>query len=115
MEYTKSTIVSEKSVPSLSTTTCEETAPSDEPPPAPDFLRIESQQPLARPDHVFGRSKKLQMVFIVSAAAVFSPLSSNIYFPALEAVSDVSPCAVSILLKICFLDLNLYKFGRSRR
>jgi hypothetical protein len=31
------------------------------------------------------------MVIIVSFAAIFSPLSSNIYFPALSEISKVSP------------------------
>ncbi|KAL1983994.1 hypothetical protein VTN96DRAFT_9679 [Rasamsonia emersonii] len=42
------------------------------------------------PYHVFSRSRKKQMVYIVSLAALFSPLSSNIYFPALGDVSRVS-------------------------
>jgi hypothetical protein len=35
------------------------------------------------------------MVIIVSFAAIFSPLSSNIYFPALSEISKVSPLPVS--------------------
>jgi hypothetical protein len=33
------------------------------------------------PYHVFTLAKKRQMVYIVSLAGLFSPLSSNIYFP----------------------------------
>lgn len=42
------------------------------------------------PYHVFSRSRKKQLVYIISLAALFSPLSSNIYFPALGDVSRVS-------------------------
>jgi hypothetical protein len=41
------------------------------------------------PYHVFSRSKKKQLVYIVSLAGLFSPLSSNIYFPALGQISRV--------------------------
>ena len=41
------------------------------------------------PYHVFTLAKKKQMVYIVSLAALFSPLSGNIYFPALGAIADV--------------------------
>lgn len=42
------------------------------------------------PYHVFGRHTKLTLVLIVSATASLSGLSSNIYFPAMEEVSNVS-------------------------
>lgn len=41
------------------------------------------------PYHVFSRPKKKQLVYIVSLAGLFSPLSSNIYFPALGQISRV--------------------------
>ena len=41
------------------------------------------------PYHVFSASKKKQLVYIVSLAGLFSPLSSNIYFPALGQISKV--------------------------
>ena len=41
------------------------------------------------PYHVFSLFKKRQMVLIVSIGAMFSPLTSNIYFPALDDVADV--------------------------
>jgi len=42
------------------------------------------------PYHVFSLAKKRQLVYIVSLAGLFSPLSSNIYFPALGQISKVS-------------------------
>jgi len=44
---------------------------------------------LEPPYHIFTLSKKKQMVYIVSLAGLFSPLSSNIYFPALGQISRV--------------------------
>lgn len=41
------------------------------------------------PYHIFSRGKKLRLICLVSFAALFSPLSSNIYFPALGAISRV--------------------------
>jgi len=55
-----------------------------------DTITVESQCEQQHPYHVFTRVRKLQVVCIVSLAAIFSPLSSNIYFPALSAVSTVS-------------------------
>jgi hypothetical protein len=42
------------------------------------------------PYHVFSTQQKRVLVYIVSLAGLFSPLSSNIYFPALNAIADVS-------------------------
>ena len=42
------------------------------------------------PYHVFSSRKKRLLVFVVAMAALFSPLSSNIYFPALDDIADVS-------------------------
>ena len=56
----------------------------------PNSPQIEGQVLPVPPYHVFTRNRKLQMVWIVSLAAIFSPLSSNIYFPALGEVSKVS-------------------------
>lgn len=42
------------------------------------------------PYHVFTLAKKKQLVYIVSLAGLFSPLSSNIYFPALGQIATVS-------------------------
>lgn len=42
------------------------------------------------PYHVFSMARKKQLVYIVSLAGLFSPLSSNIYFPALGDIALVS-------------------------
>ncbi|VBB71318.1 Putative protein of unknown function [Podospora comata] len=47
--------------------------------------KTDSQQELY---HAFARREKRLMVWIVSFAGLFSPLSSNIYFPALGAISS---------------------------
>ena len=39
--------------------------------------------------HVFTTRKKWELVYIVSLAGLFSPLSSNIYFPALGDIAEV--------------------------
>lgn len=53
-----------------------------------------SEKPLSDPPyHVFTRREKWALVYIVSLAGLFSPLSSNIYFPALEAIAEVRPTA----------------------
>lgn len=59
-------------------------------PVSPDTSQFESQLPPPPAYHIFNRSRKLELVFIVSLAAIFSPLSYNIYFPALGDVSRVS-------------------------
>lgn len=50
-----------------------------------------SERPLRRdaepPHHTFSRRQKWHLVYLVSLAGCFSPLSSNIYFPALETIS----------------------------
>jgi hypothetical protein len=48
------------------------------------------------PYHVFSLAKKKQMVYIVSLAGLFSPLSSNTYFPALGQISKVRILFVSL-------------------
>ena len=47
------------------------------------------------PHHVFDRKKKKRLVYLVSLAAMFSPLSSNIYFPALDTIAKVLPSSES--------------------
>jgi hypothetical protein len=54
------------------------------------------------PYHIFDRKRKKQIVYIVSLAGLFSPLSSNIYFPALGQIANVS--LLSTL--ICFYLVN---------
>ncbi|QSZ30773.1 hypothetical protein DSL72_000331 [Monilinia vaccinii-corymbosi] len=55
------------------------------------------------PYHIFSISKKRQLVYIVSLAGLFSPLSSNIYFPALKEISldlNVSLSLVSLTVTV---------------
>ncbi|KAH8810812.1 major facilitator superfamily domain-containing protein [Xylogone sp. PMI_703] len=55
------------------------------------------------PYHIFTTSKKKQLVYIVSLAGLFSPLSSNIYFPALKQIAtdlSVSVALVSLTVTI---------------
>jgi hypothetical protein len=42
------------------------------------------------PHSIFTRKQKKMLVYIVSMAAIFSPLSSNIYFPAVDTIAKVS-------------------------
>jgi hypothetical protein len=41
------------------------------------------------PHHIFTRKQKKVLVYMVSTAAIFSPLSSNIYFPAVDTIAKV--------------------------
>lgn len=43
------------------------------------------------PYHVFSHGKKWSIVILIGVAGLFSGLSSNIYFPALDAIAKVSP------------------------
>ncbi|OKL57496.1 hypothetical protein UA08_06890 [Talaromyces atroroseus] len=63
----------------------------------PESIQLEGEQPPPPPHHVFDRSKKLQMVCIVSLAAIFSPLSSNIYFPAMGDISMSLNTSMSLI------------------
>ncbi|KAK4160170.1 major facilitator superfamily domain-containing protein [Cladorrhinum sp. PSN259] len=57
----------------------------------------------APPYHVFSRREKWYIVWIVSLAGLFSPLSSNIYFPALGAISlhtHTPPSTLSLTITI---------------
>lgn len=49
----------------------------------------EKKTPAPEVYHVFTSSQKRRLIYLVSAAALFSPLSSNIYFPALAQISEV--------------------------
>lgn len=42
------------------------------------------------PYHVFSHGKKWSIVILIGVAGLFSGLSSNIYFPALDAIAKVS-------------------------
>ncbi|KAJ5099359.1 hypothetical protein N7532_006360 [Penicillium argentinense] len=74
-------------------------SPQDEkrlPTPSSDSINLEGKTTSLPPYHVFSRSRKLQMVCIVSLAAIFSPLSSNIYFPALGEISRELDISMSL-------------------
>ncbi|KAJ5576066.1 hypothetical protein N7535_002992 [Penicillium sp. DV-2018c] len=64
--------------------------------PAESILNLESQTKPEPPYHVFSRPRKLLIVCIVSFAAIFSPLSSNIYFPAIAEISHELGVSVSL-------------------
>lgn len=42
------------------------------------------------PYHVFSHRKKWSIVILIGVAGLFSGLSSNIYFPAIDAIAKVS-------------------------
>jgi hypothetical protein len=52
-------------------------------------LGLVKQQPPPS-DHLFSLNKKKAIIYLVAVAALFSPLSSNIYFPALQTIAKVS-------------------------
>lgn len=54
--------------------------------PLPDAAAIEQPE---EPYHIFPKRKKWVVVWIVGAAGLFSGLSSNIYFPSLDAIAKV--------------------------
>lgn len=56
----------------------------------PGHSYIEEKPLPETPYHVFTLAKKKKLVYIVSAAGIFSPLSSNIYFPALGRIATAS-------------------------
>ncbi|KAJ5736371.1 uncharacterized protein N7483_001496 [Penicillium malachiteum] len=103
--WKKNAIITERSIHSSSSST-PTTSPSlsgqDEKQSPPttsscaSSFKLESQTPSSPQYHVFTRSRKLQMVCIVSLAAIFSPLSSNIYFPALKTISKELDVSMSL-------------------
>ncbi|KAF8534895.1 major facilitator superfamily domain-containing protein [Trichophaea hybrida] len=48
-------------------------------------MAIKQQPPPS--NHLFSLSKKKAIIYLVAVAALFSPLSSNIYFPALQSIA----------------------------
>jgi sugar phosphate permease len=60
-----------------------------------------SQSQQAQPDnspyHIFSRRQKWNLVFLVSLAGSFSPLSSNIYFPAIDSISSELGVSTSLV------------------
>lgn len=55
--------------------------------PGPDDLELASPMPSGPVYSVFGRRQRHYIVFMVACAGFFSPLSANIYFPALNSIS----------------------------
>lgn len=89
-ETLKDPRVSEKSVDSSPILSPRDEKDISIPSTPAESISLESQSEAPPPPyHVFPRSRKLLMVYIVSLAAIFSPLSSNIYFPALSDISKV--------------------------
>ncbi|PVH89914.1 MFS general substrate transporter [Cadophora sp. DSE1049] len=60
------------------------------------------------PYHVFTLAKKKQLVYIVSLAGLFSPLSSNIYFPALGAIAK----DLKVSLSLVSLTITVYMIAQ---
>lgn len=55
-------------------------------------------------NHSWSRSKKKRFVYVISLAAMFSPLSSNIYFPALNAIA----AALKVSTGLVALSITVY-------
>lgn len=57
------------------------------------------------PYHVFSHGKKWSIVILIGVAGLFSGLSSNIYFPALDAIAEVGipqlTSSISELISFC--------------
>ncbi|KMQ46029.1 hypothetical protein A7C99_0450 [Trichophyton rubrum] len=49
------------------------------------------------PYHIFSHRQKWQLVLLVSIAGAFSPLSSNIYFPAIDTISSQLHVSASLV------------------
>ncbi|KAI9742143.1 MAG: hypothetical protein M1818_004043 [Claussenomyces sp. TS43310] len=68
-------------------------------------LKVDPKEASSEPPyHVFTRAKKKRMVYIVSLAGFFSPLSSNIYFPALTQISE----SIGVSLSLVSLTVTVY-------
>ncbi|KAJ5819436.1 hypothetical protein N7474_005027, partial [Penicillium riverlandense] len=105
-EFLKGPAVAERSCdssPSLSTTD-----EKDLPTQSSASINLESQMRPPPPYHVFTRTRKLQMVCIVSLAAIFSPLSSNIYFPALGVISK----DLNVSMSLTTLTVTIYMIAQ---
>ncbi|WEW55285.1 hypothetical protein PRK78_000714 [Emydomyces testavorans] len=69
-------------------------------PPTPEQAEKRQDVPEA-PYHILSTKQKKKLVYIISLAGLFSPLSSNIYFPALDAIAKelkVSNALVSLTI-----------------
>lgn len=57
------------------------------------YITVNAKKPShgpKEPYHVFSHGKKWSIVILIGVAGLFSGLSSNIYFPALDAIAKVS-------------------------
>ncbi|RFU30458.1 hypothetical protein B7463_g5850, partial [Scytalidium lignicola] len=80
-------------------------APSQGPNYSSKYSIYSIEKPLPQPPyHVFTAAKKKQLVYIVSLAGLFSPLSSNIYFPALGQIAT----DLSVDIKLVSLTITVY-------
>lgn len=62
-----------------------------------------SKGDVTEPYHIFTRRQKQYLVLLVSIAGCFSPLSSNIYFPAIDTISSdlhVSTSLVALTITV---------------
>jgi hypothetical protein len=73
--------------------------------PFQDSFTIE-QDPISAPVeaeqeyHIFNRRQKWLVILIIGGAGLFSGLSSNIYFPALQAIANVSLITFSFVTSL---------------
>ncbi|KAK3355729.1 major facilitator superfamily domain-containing protein [Neurospora tetraspora] len=65
---------------------------------------INNSRPPEPPYHVFTKKEKWLVTVIIAVAGLFSPLSSNIYFPALGAIAN----AVHIDIALVSLTVTIY-------
>ncbi|KAJ5240920.1 uncharacterized protein N7469_002511, partial [Penicillium citrinum] len=106
-EHKSSDSGKEPTVTAYSVNSSPSLSPQDEkrlPTPSSGSINLEGQTTSPPPYHVFSRSRKLQIVCIVSLAAIFSPLSSNIYFPALGEISR----ELNISMSLATLTVTIY-------
>ncbi|KAH6651383.1 major facilitator superfamily domain-containing protein [Chaetomium tenue] len=74
-----------------------ETDLSDDEKPRPPTDQKQQDGPSEPPYHVFTTRKKWELVYIVSLAGLFSPLSSNIYFPALGDIAEDTETDIALI------------------
>jgi hypothetical protein len=68
---------------------------ADPPPPAAPEPSVAAQAEAEEPYHVFNKGQKWVLILIIGAAGLFSGLSSNIYFPALDQIATVRSGSLS--------------------
>lgn len=57
--------------------------------------RVVPDTELGQPYHVFPKGRRRFLVSVIGVAGLFSGLSSNIYFPSLDAIAKVSQLCAS--------------------